>query len=190
MVKFFWTRGLQHIRLPCPSPSPGDYSNSHPLSWWYYPTISSSVTPLLLLPSIFPVSGSFPMSQLFASVGQNIGASASASVLPKTIQGWYLSGSWFDLLAVQGILKSLFQHQSSNGQYQNQIDYILFSWRWRSSIQSAKARLEVDHGSDHELLIEKFQLGCLLLSVLWTAAAQTSDNLGHLILCHQWSSFP
>ena len=190
MFKFFWTCGLQHVKLPCPSPSPGDYSNSCPLIWWCYTTISSSVTPLLLLPSISPVSGSFPMSQHFASVGQSIGDSASASVLPKTIQGWYLSGYWFDLLAVQGILKSLFQHQSSNGQYQNQIDYILCSRRWRSSIQSAKARLGVDHGSDNELLIEKFQLGCFLLSVFWTAAEQTSDHLGHLILCHQWSSFP
>ena len=100
MVEFFWTRGLQCIRLPCPSPSPGDYSNSHPLSWWYYPTISSSVTPLLLLPSIFPVSGSFPMSQLFASVGQSIGASASASVLPMNIQSCFPLGL-IDLISLQ-----------------------------------------------------------------------------------------
>ena len=113
MFEFFWTSGLQHLRLPCPSPSPGGNSNSHPLSWWCHPTISSSVTHLVLLPSIFPVSGSFPMSQLFASDGQSTGASASASVLPKTIQGWYLSGYQFDLLTVQGILKSLLQHQSS-----------------------------------------------------------------------------
>ena len=170
--------------------SPRVCSNSCPLNQWCYLTISSSASVFYFCLQSFPASRCFPVSQHFTSVGQNIGDSASAAVLPKTIQGWYLSGYWFDLLAVQGILKSLFQHQSSNGQYQNQIDYILCSRRWRSSIQSAEARLGVDHGSDNELLIEKFQLGCFLLSVLWTAAAQTSDHLSHLIFCHQWSSFP
>ena len=88
------------------------------------------------------------------------------------------------------LCRQLYIWTSPNGQYQNQIDYILCSQRWRSFIQSAKTRLGVDHGSDHELLIAKFQLGCLLLSVFWTAAAQISDHLGHLILCHQWSSSP
>ena len=78
---------LQHARLPCPSPSPGVCSNSSPLSWWCHPTISSSVLPFSCLQS-FPASGSFPVSWLFASGGQNIGASASASVLPMNIQGW------------------------------------------------------------------------------------------------------
>ena len=79
--------GLQHSRLPWPSPTPGVYSDSCPLSWWCHPTISSSVVPISCLQS-FPVSGSFQMSQLFASGGQSIGVSASTSVLPMNIQDW------------------------------------------------------------------------------------------------------
>ena len=82
---------LQHARLPCPSPSPKAYSNSCPLSWWCHPTISSSVVPFSCLQS-FPAAGSFLMSQLFASGGQSIGASASASVPPMNIQGWFPLG--------------------------------------------------------------------------------------------------
>ena len=78
-----WPHGLQHSRSPCPSPTPRVCSNSCPLSWWRHPTISSSVTPFSCLPS-FPASESFPMSWLFASGGQSIGA--SASVLPMNIQ--------------------------------------------------------------------------------------------------------
>jgi len=104
--------GLQHARLPCPSPTPGACSHSCPSNWWSHPTISSSVIPLFWLQS-FPASGSFPMSQLFASNGQSIGASASTSVLPKNIQGWFPFGiDLFDLLTVQGTLKSLLQHHS------------------------------------------------------------------------------
>ena len=77
----FQPHGLQHARLPCPSPSPGACSNSYPLSWSCQSTISSSVVPFCLL--------SFPMSWLFASGGQSIRASASASVFPMKIQGWY-----------------------------------------------------------------------------------------------------
>jgi len=82
--------GLQHSRPPCPSPTPGVYPNSCPLSWWCHPTISSSVIPFSSCPQSFPASGSFPMSQLFASGGQSIGASASASVFLQSIQGWFL----------------------------------------------------------------------------------------------------
>ena len=84
--------GLQHTRLPCPSPSPGAYSNSCPLSWWCHPTISSSVVPFSSCPQCFSASGSFLMNQLFVSGGQNIGASASASVLPMNIQDWFPLG--------------------------------------------------------------------------------------------------
>ena len=82
---------LQHIRPPCPSPTPGVHSNSHPSSQWCHPTISSSVIPFSHLQS-FPTSGSFPMSQYFTSGGQSIGVSASASVLPMNIQGWFSLG--------------------------------------------------------------------------------------------------
>ena len=69
--------GLQHARLPCPSPTPGACSNSHPLSRWCHPTISSSVIPFSSRPQSFPASGSFPVSQFYASGGRSIGASAS-----------------------------------------------------------------------------------------------------------------
>ena len=74
--------GLQHIRLPCPSPMLEAYSNSCPLRWWCHPTVSSSVVPFSSCPQSFPASGSFPVSRFFASGGQSIGVSTSASVLP------------------------------------------------------------------------------------------------------------
>ena len=83
--------GLQDARPPCPSPSPGVYSNPCPLSRWCHPTISSSASPSSHLQS-FPTSGSFQMSQLFTSGGQSIGVSASASVLPMNIQDWFPLG--------------------------------------------------------------------------------------------------
>ena len=95
------------------SPFPMACSNSCPLSWWCYPTISSSVVPYSTCLQSFPASGSFLMSQLFASGGQSIGASASSSVLPMNIQVDFFRIDWFDLLAVQGTLKSLLQHHSS-----------------------------------------------------------------------------
>ena len=84
--------GLQHTRLPCPSLSPGVCPNSCPLSWWCHPTISFSVDPFSSSLRSFPASGSFQMSWLFASGGQSIGASVSASVLPVNIQGWFPLG--------------------------------------------------------------------------------------------------
>ena len=82
-----WSHGLQHDRLPWPSLSPRVWSNSYPLSQWCHLTISSSVAPFSSCPQSFLASGSFPMSQLFVSGGQSIGASAAASVLPMNIQG-------------------------------------------------------------------------------------------------------
>ena len=102
-----------HARPPCPSPTPGVYPNSCPLSQWCHPTISSSVVPFSSCPQYFPASGSFQTSQLFTSGGQSIGVSASTSVLPMNIQDWFPLGCWLDLLAVQGTLKSLLQHHSS-----------------------------------------------------------------------------
>ena len=84
-----WPHGLQCARLPCPSPTPRVYPNPCPLSRWCHPTISSSVIPFSCLQS-FPPSGSFPMSQLFPSGGQSIGA--SAPVFPVNIQGWFPLG--------------------------------------------------------------------------------------------------
>ena len=91
--------GPQHTRPPCPSPTPGVYPNLCPLSRWCHPTISSSIVPFSC-PQSFPASGSFPMSQLFASGGQSIGVSASSSVLPMNIQDWSPLG-WTDWISLQ-----------------------------------------------------------------------------------------
>ena len=92
--------GLQHARLPCPLPTPGVYSNSCPLSRWCHPTISSSVVPFFSCLQSFPASGSFPMRQFFASGGQSIGVSPSASVLPMNIQDWFPLG-WAGWISLQ-----------------------------------------------------------------------------------------
>ena len=91
-VAQLWPHGLLHARLPCPPPTPEACSNTCPSNWWCYPTILTSVTPFSSCLQSFPATGSFPMCQLFASGGQSIGASASASVLPMNIQDWFLLG--------------------------------------------------------------------------------------------------
>ena len=91
---------LQHARLPCPSQSLRVCSNSYPLSRRCYLNISSSATPFSFCFHSFPASGSFPLSQLFPSGGQRIGASASVSVFPMSIQGWFPVG-WTDLISLQ-----------------------------------------------------------------------------------------
>ena len=97
--------GLQHARLPCPSSTPGAYSNSCPSSWVCHPTISSSFVPFSFCFQSFPASGSFLMSWLFASGGQSIEPEASVSVFPMNIQLISFRIDWLDLLAVQGLSK-------------------------------------------------------------------------------------
>ena len=106
--------GLQHTRPPCPSPTARVYSNSCPLSWWCHPTISSSVVLFYSSLQSFPASGSFQMSQFFASEGQSTGVSASTWVLPVNIQDWFPLGwtGWISLQSNQGTLKSLQHHTS------------------------------------------------------------------------------
>ena len=90
----------QHARPPCPSPTPGVYSNSRPSYRWCHPAISSSVIPFSSSPQSLPASGSFPVSQLFAWGGQSIGVSASASVLPMNSQDWFPLG-WTGWISLQ-----------------------------------------------------------------------------------------
>ena len=110
VVSDSWHHELQHANLPCPSPSPGDCSNSYPLSKWCHPTISSPVVPFSSRFQSFPASGSFLMSQPFAS-GPKYGI-FSLSISPsKKYSGFiFFRMNWLDLLVVQGTLKSLTQH--------------------------------------------------------------------------------
>ena len=110
---YLWPHGLQHTRPPCPSSTPGSYSNSSPLGLWCHPSILSSVVPFSSCPQYFPASSSFQMSQFLASDGQSIGASASASVLPVNIQDWFPLGftGWISFQS-KGF-SSLLQHHSS-----------------------------------------------------------------------------
>ena len=110
MLNSLWFHGLQHTKLPYSSLCPGFAQTHVHLSQQSHPTISFSVTALFFLQS-FPASESYPMNWLFTSGGQRIGA--SASVLPKNIQGWFVRIDWLDLLAVQGTFKSLLQHHNS-----------------------------------------------------------------------------
>ena len=109
-----WPHGLQHTRLPCPSISPRVCLNSCPLSQWCHPTISSSVIPYSFHLQSFPASGSFSMSQFFASGGHSYW-SFNFSISPSNEYSWLISFrmDWMDLLSVQGTLKSLLQHHSS-----------------------------------------------------------------------------
>ena len=103
----------QHTRPPCPSPTPGVYSNSYPSSQWCHPGISSSIVPFFSCPQSLPTSGSFPMSQFFTWGGQSTGASALASVLPMNTQDWSPLG-WTSWISLQSKgLSSLLQHRSS-----------------------------------------------------------------------------
>ena len=113
MSDSLWPYEPQHARLPWPSPTPGVYPNPCPLSRWCHPIISNSVVPFSSCPQSFPASGSFQMSQVFASGVQNIEVSASTSVLPINIQDCIFRMDWLELLAVQGTLKSLLQYHSS-----------------------------------------------------------------------------
>ena len=125
---------LQHTRPPCPSPTPGVYPNSCPLSRWCHLTISSSVIPFSSCLQSLPESGSFPMSQLFASGGQRIGVSASTSVLPVNIQDWSPLG-WTGWISLQSKrLSRVFsnttvqKHQFFGAQLSSQSNSHIHTW--------------------------------------------------------------
>ena len=153
MSNSVWPHGLQHTRLLCHPLSPRICSNSCPLSQWCYLIISSSVA-LFFCPQYFPALGSFPMSQIFTSGGQNIGASALASVLSMNIQGWFPLG-WTGLISLQskGLFQSLLQHHSSKASIlwcstflMVQLSYI-YKWTTTQPFQKkVKSYLLWDHG--------------------------------------------
>ena len=124
MSDSLWPHESQHTRLPCLSLTPTACSNSCPLSHYCHPTISSSVVPFSSCPQPFPASGSFQISQAFASGGQSIGVSASTSVLPMNTQDWSPSG-WTGWISLQskGLSRvfsntTLQKHQFSGAQWQ------------------------------------------------------------------------
>ena len=126
--------GLQHTRPPCPSPTPGVYSNSCPLSQWCHPTISSYVVPFSSCLQSFPAPGSFLMSQLFTSGGQSIGVSASTSVLPMNFPCWSPSG-WSGWISLQSkALSRVFsnttvqKHQFFSSQLSLQANSHIHAW--------------------------------------------------------------
>ena len=125
------SHGLQHARLPYSSLSPGICSYSCPLSQWGHPTISSSVTPFSFCPQSFPASGSFPMSQLFASGNQSIGAVVWASDLPMNIQGWFPLGLTGLILLSKGLSRVFF----STPQFKN-INSLTLSLLYGSTLTS------------------------------------------------------
>ena len=112
--------GLQHARPPCPSPTPGVYSDLCPLSQWCHPSISTFVISFSSCSQSLPASGSFPMSQFFTSGGQNIGVSASASVLPMNIQGWFpFRMTGLSSLSSKGLSRVFFNTTVQKHQFQH-----------------------------------------------------------------------
>ena len=123
-----------HTRPPCPSPTPRVYSNPCPSSRWCHPAISSSVVPFSSCPQALPASGSYPVSQLFASGGQSIGVSASTSVLPMNTQDWSSLG-WTDWISLQskGLSKvfsntTVQKHQLFSTQLSSQSNSQIHTW--------------------------------------------------------------
>ena len=115
-VRLFVIPWTAVARPHCPSPTPGAYSNSCPLSWWCHPTILSSVIPFSFHLQSFPASGCFPVSRFFASSSQSIGVSAATSVFPMNIQNWFLL-RWTGLISL--LSKGLSQESSPTPQFKN-----------------------------------------------------------------------
>ena len=129
-----WPHGLQHIRPPCPSPTPGVHSNSRPSSQWCHPAISSSVVPFFSCPQSLSASESFTVSQLFAWGGQSTGVSALASVLPTNTQDWSPLG-WTDWTSLQSKGPSrvfsntiVQKHQFFGAQHSSQSNSHIHTW--------------------------------------------------------------
>ena len=139
------SHGLQHTRLPCPTLSARVCSDSGPPSRWCHPTVLSSVAPFSSCPQSFPTSGSFPMSRLFASGGQSSGDSASASVPPMNIQGWFPLGltSLISLLS-KGLLRVFYNLKApilrcSSLLYGSSLTSVHAYMRWDGTCEILKA---------------------------------------------------
>ena len=138
-----WPHGLWHARPPCPSPTARVYPNPCPLSWWCHPAMSSSVVPFSSRLQYFPTSGSFQVSQLFASGGQIIGVSASTSVLPMNRQDWFPLG-WTGWISLQP--KTLGSQESSPALWFKIINSSSFSFLYSPTLTSIH-----DYWKNHSL---------------------------------------
>ena len=128
-----WPHESQHVRPPCPSPTPGVYSNSFPSSRWCQPAISSSAVPFSSCPQSLPTSGSFPMNQLFSWGGQSTEVSASASVLPMNTEDWSLGWTGWISLQSKGLSRvfsntTVQKHQFSIAQLSSQSNSHIHTW--------------------------------------------------------------
>ena len=144
MSDFLWPHESQHARPTCPSPTPGVYSNSCPLSRWCHPAISSSVAPFSSCPQSRPALGSFPVSQLFTWGGQSIGVSASTSVLPMNTQDWSPLGwtGWISLKS-KGLSRIFFnttvqKHQFFSAQLSSQSNSHIHTWPLEKPLASTR----------------------------------------------------
>ena len=166
--------GLQHARLFCPSPSPGACSNSCPLSQWCHPTIFSSVVPFSSCFQSFPASGSFLMSQLFASGGQNIGASASPSVLPANTQDWSALG-WTGWISLQ----SKDSQESSPTLHFKSINSSVLSFLYSPTLTTVH-----DHWKNHSLDLLDFvgKVRSLLFNMLSRLVITFIPRSKHLLI--------
>ena len=152
MSNSLWPHGLQYARLPCPSLSPRVCSNSCPLNQWYHPTISSSVTSFYSCLQSYLASGSFPVSQTFASIGQSTGA--SASVLPMNIQCWFPLGiDWFDLCCPKDSRESSPAPWFKSSSSFNQKRCSQISVTWAPSTCNMTSRGSSQNYSDFSLLL-------------------------------------
>ena len=154
MSDSLWPHESQHARPPCPSPTPGVHSDSHPSSQWCHPAISSSVVPFFSQPQSLPTSESFPMSQLFAWGCQTTGVSASASFAPKKSQGWSPS-EWIGLISLQSRgLSRVFsnttvqKHQFFSAQPSSQSNSHIHTWplEFRELVMDREAWCAAIHG--------------------------------------------
>ena len=184
------TPGLQHTRLPWPSPSPRVCSNPCPLSQWCYPTVSSSVVPFSSCPQSFPASGSFPMSQFFTPGGQSAGA--SASVLPVNVQGWFSLG-WTGLISLpsKGIrcISCLFCQLQHQVEQHGLVDFIQWHLDSLSVMLPSCCSLRLDSDNDRWLVkkCEVIQIKSLRIGLFWgVGGGITASNTQLLICCERY----
>ena len=165
--------GVQHASLPCPLPTLEAYSNSCPSSWWCHPTISSFVVPFTSCLQSFTASGSFQKSQFFASGGQSIGVSASASVLPMNIQDWFPLG-WTGLISLKS--KGLSRVFSDTTVQKHQLFGTQFNLGSRAVMYGCESWTV---NKAKQWRIDGFELWCWrsLLRVPWTARKSNQSIL-------------